>query len=94
MRELENEVLVLEEKLDEENLNDVMASNARARRHARDAKFCIAGASADNERGRKHPFKARLALYQILALVVPPSSAVAALSVSGADVFQGYPPGV
>jgi len=94
VRELENNLLILEEELDEKNLDDDMASNERARRNARDAEFLIAGASADNEHTRKHSFGARLALHQILALGVPPSSAVAALSISGRDVFEGHPPGV
>jgi hypothetical protein len=91
VRELENAMLVVEGELAEENLDRDMASNARARENEFDADYCIAGASADNERGRQHPYAARLGLHQMLALGVSPSAVVSALSIGGAGVFQGRP---
>jgi hypothetical protein len=93
VRELENAMLVLEDELAEENLDRDMASNASARKNEFDADYCIAGASADNERGLQHPYAARLGLHQMLALGVSPSAVVSTLSIGGADVFQqGRPP--
>jgi hypothetical protein len=92
-RELENAVLELEDELAEENLDRDMASNASARKNDLDADYFIAGASADNERGRQNPYAARLAVHQILALGVSPSAVASALSIGGAGEFQGRPPG-
>ena len=76
VRELENAMLVLEDELAEEFLDRDTASIASARKNELDADFCIAGASADNERGRQHSFAARLAVHQMLALGVSPSAVV------------------
>ena len=72
-------MLVLEDELAEENLDRDMASIASARKNEFDADCCIAGASADNERERQHPYAARLGLRQMLALGVSPSAVVSAL---------------
>jgi hypothetical protein len=47
LRELE-----LEDELAEENLDRDMAPNASARKNELGTDYCIAGAPADNERGR------------------------------------------
>jgi hypothetical protein len=92
VRELENAMLVLEDELAEENLDRDMASIASARKNEFDADCCIAGASADNERGRQHPRTTRLAVHQMLTIRVSPPAVVSALSIGGADVFQERPP--
>jgi hypothetical protein len=80
-------VLDLEDELAEEILDRDMAFNASARKNEFDADYFIAGVSADNERRRQHPYAARLALHRMLALGVPPSAVVSALSIGGAGVF-------
>jgi hypothetical protein len=80
-------VLDLEDELAEENLDRDMAFNARARKNEFDADYCIAGVSADSERGRQHPYAARLDVQQMLALGVPLSAVVSAFSIGGAGVL-------
>jgi hypothetical protein len=91
---LENELLEAQEQLDEVTVGHEMNSNASARRDQQDADFTITEKVEGSDRGRQHPFKARLAMHRMLAIGVAPSMVVEALSIGGGDVFDGREPTV